>query len=88
MEFPQGKRVQRPAGTDPSWYGKALIQLRREAAGDIELHIEVRDEDDVVGHLDQISAVLGRAYVIRLAEGHRIDCQDIEAVTLLNDSGA
>lgn len=87
MEFPQGKRVQPPSGADSSWFGKALIQLRREAVGDIELRIEVRGEDDVIGHLDQISGVLGRAHVIRLAEGHRINCQDIEAVTLLNDSG-
>ena len=86
MEFRAGQRVQRPKDADAAWYGRALIQLRRQEAGDIEIRIETVDGPDVVGYLDQISGVLGRHFVVRLAEGHRIDCEDIEAITVISMS--
>ena len=86
MDFPPGQRVSPPSGADSSWYGKALIQLRREAAGDVELRIETADGAEVVGYLDQISSVLGRSYIVRLDDGERIRCEDIKAITVLGMS--
>lgn len=80
--------MQRPRGSDPTWYGEALIRLRRQETGDIQLRIEVTGAGAVVGYLDQISNVLGKARAVRLAEGDRIACEDIEAVTLISTSSS
>ncbi|MGH8575307.1 MAG: hypothetical protein ACREX8_22455 [Gammaproteobacteria bacterium] len=83
--FDDAERVQRPPGADPAWCLQALTKLRREEMGDIAIRLELTGRNEVYGHLDRVSSVLGTRGTIMLAEGERISCDDVEAFTVLLD---
>ena len=85
MTFPRGQRVQRPAGTGPSWYLTALSQVRREAHGDVPIRVELVGGEDVLGTLDQPNTVVGPLGTVVLAGGKQVAAAEIEAFTLLPD---
>ena len=85
MEFDDAERVQRPPGSGPAWCLQALTKLRREEMGDIAIRLELRGGDEVYGHLDRVSSVLGQRGTIMLAEGDRVSCDDVEAFSVLLD---
>lgn len=88
MDIPPGQRIQRPSGADPSWYAKTLTQIRRHGMGDIPISLEVTGGQEVVGHLDRVSNVVGvpGSGSVGLAEGDKVPCDDIVAFTLLDES--
>jgi hypothetical protein len=86
MTFPRGQRVQRPAGTGPSWYLTALSQVRREAHRSVPIRFEMADGSDVVGVLDQPNTVVGPLGTVVLGDGEQVPAHDIEAFTLLPDA--
>ena len=85
MSFPRGLRIQRPAGTGPSWYLTALSQVRREAHGDVPIRVELVGGEDVLGTLDQPNTVVGPLGTVVLAGGTEVLAAEIEAFTLLPD---
>lgn len=85
MDFDDAERVTRPPGAGPAWCLQALTKLRREEMGDIAIRLELAGRNEVYGHLDRVSSVLGTRGTIALAEGERISCEEVEAFTVLLD---
>lgn len=85
MTFPKDQRIQRPEDAGASWYLTALSQVRREGLGHLPIRFELSGSDDVIGHLDQPTTVVGPLGTVVLADGHQIACGDILAFTLLSE---
>ena len=85
MTFPKDQRIQRPEDAGASWYLTALSQVRREGLGHLPIRFELNGSEDVIGHLDQPTTVVGPLGTVVLADGHHIACGDIVAFTLLSE---
>jgi hypothetical protein len=85
VEFDDAERVQKPPGNQPAWCLNALTKLRRDEMGDIAIRLELTGRQEVYGHLERVSSVLGTRGTLFLAEGDRINCDDVEAYTVILD---
>jgi hypothetical protein len=92
MDFRPGEQHQRPPDAPPSWFGEALLHIRRQRLGDIAIAVYIRGGGIVLGGLLDPSEV-GEDEdldLVHVTTPHRdepvpVPCDEIASFVLLPD---